>query len=88
MHDVGMAFIPHSIFNKEGILSKEEIRKIQEHVVTGSQILLRFGDWNDAARMILDHHENLTDQAIRMAYPVQRSTSAHVCWQLSMLFVQ
>jgi HD-GYP domain-containing protein (c-di-GMP phosphodiesterase class II) len=26
-------------------------------VVIGSQLLLRFGGWDDAARMILDHHE-------------------------------
>lgn len=57
MHDVGMSFIPHNIFNKEGVLSKEELRKIQEHVVTGSHLLLRFGDWDEAARMVLDHHE-------------------------------
>ncbi|MBC3918744.1 HD domain-containing protein [Undibacterium sp. CY18W] len=57
MHDVGMSFIPHSIFNKEGVLSKEEVKKIQEHVVTSSQLLLRFGGWDEAARMVLDHHE-------------------------------
>jgi two-component system response regulator RpfG len=57
MHDVGMSFIPHNIFNKEGALSKEETRKIQEHVVIGSQFLLRFGGWDEAARMVLDHHE-------------------------------
>ena len=57
MHDVGMSFIPHNIFNKEGSLSREEKSKIQEHVVTGSQLLLRFGNWNEAARMVLDHHE-------------------------------
>lgn len=57
MHDVGMSFIPHNIFNKEGSLSKEELRKIQEHVIIGSQFLLRFGGWDEAARMVLDHHE-------------------------------
>ncbi len=57
MHDVGMAFIPHNIFNREGNLSKEELRKLQEHVITGSQIVMRFGMWEDAASMILDHHE-------------------------------
>lgn len=57
MHDIGMCFIPHNIFNKEGSLSREEIRKIQEHVVIGSQFLLRFGGWEEAARMVLDHHE-------------------------------
>jgi two-component system, response regulator RpfG len=57
MHDIGMGFIPHNIFNREGTLSKEELRKLQEHVITGSQIVMRFGKWEDAAHMILDHHE-------------------------------
>lgn len=57
LHDIGMAFIPHNIFNREGNLSKEELRKLQEHVITGSQIVMRFGKWEDAAHMILDHHE-------------------------------
>jgi HD-GYP domain-containing protein (c-di-GMP phosphodiesterase class II) len=57
MHDIGMGFIPHNIFNREGNLSKEELRKLQEHVITGSQIVMRFGSWDDAAHMILDHHE-------------------------------
>lgn len=57
MHDVGMSFIPHSIFNKEGGLSREELKIVQEHVVTGSQMLLRFGGWDEAARIVLDHHE-------------------------------
>lgn len=57
MHDMGMAFIPHSIFNKEGHLSREEQRIIQEHVQIGYQMLKRFSGWDDAARMVLDHHE-------------------------------
>jgi two-component system, response regulator RpfG len=57
MHDIGMGFIPHSIFNREGALSKEELRKLHEHVLTGSQIVMRFGKWEEAAHMILHHHE-------------------------------
>ncbi|MFZ6752392.1 HD domain-containing phosphohydrolase [Undibacterium sp. Dicai25W] len=57
MHDVGMSLIPQVIFNKEGNLSKEEQKILQEHVQLGSQLLLRFGGWDDAARMVLDHHE-------------------------------
>lgn len=57
MHDVGMAFIPHAIFNKESNLSREELRILQEHVQISVQMLLRFGGWDEAAAMILDHHE-------------------------------
>jgi len=57
MHDMGMAFIPHSIFNKETNLSREEIRIVQEHVQIGAQLLLRLGGWDEAAAIVLDHHE-------------------------------
>ena len=57
MHDVGMCLIPQSIYNKESALSREEQKILQEHVQFGSQILMRFGGWDDAARMVLDHHE-------------------------------
>ncbi len=57
MHDVGMSLIPQAIFNKEGALSKEEQKILQEHVPIASQLLMRFGGWDDAARMVLDHHE-------------------------------
>jgi len=58
MHDMGMAFIPHAIFNKEGHLSREEQRIVQEHVRIGHQMLQRFSGWDEAARMVLDHHES------------------------------
>lgn len=57
MHDVGMSFVPHSIFNKDSSLTREEIRKVQEHVLISSQLLLRFGGWEEAAKMVLAHHE-------------------------------
>jgi len=57
MHDVGMCLIPQSIYNKESALSREEQKILQEHVQFGSQLLMRFGGWDDAARMVLDHHE-------------------------------
>ncbi|MFZ6848315.1 HD domain-containing phosphohydrolase [Undibacterium sp. RuRC25W] len=57
MHDVGMCLIPQSIYNKESALSREEQKILQSHVQFGSQLLMRFGGWEDAAQMVLDHHE-------------------------------
>lgn len=57
MHDVGMSFMPHELFHREGRFSREESLKIQEHVVISSQFLLRLGGWDDAARMVFEHHE-------------------------------
>lgn len=57
MHDVGMALTPHNIFNKEGTLTKEELRLIQSHVNVGYQLLQRFGGWDEAAAIVMQHHE-------------------------------
>ncbi|NNM51984.1 MAG: HD domain-containing protein [Pseudomonadales bacterium] len=57
MHDLGMAFVPHGIFNKEGNLSREELRMIQAHVDIGYLLLRRMEHWDDAATMVLHHHE-------------------------------
>lgn len=62
MHDIGMALIPHSIFNKEGSLSRDELRLIQQHINTGYLMLRRFGGWEEAASIVLDHHERYDGQ--------------------------
>lgn len=68
MHDVGMAFIPHAIFNKESELSKEEWRRMQQHPWVGYQWLRRMGGWDDAALIVLHHHERFDGAG----YPEQR----------------
>ncbi len=73
MHDIGMAFVPHGIFNKEGLLSREEQRMIQAHVEIGYQLLRRMEHWDDAAIMVLHHHERWDGQG----YP-QRLQGANI----------
>ncbi len=62
LHDIGMAFVPHSIFNKEGTLSREEQRMIQNHVEVGYHLLRRMEHWDEAALMVLHHHERWDGQ--------------------------
>ncbi|MBK8974069.1 MAG: hypothetical protein IPM37_22900 [Hahellaceae bacterium] len=31
MHDIGMTFVPHSILNKEGKLTADELDEIRKH---------------------------------------------------------
>ncbi len=57
LHDIGMAFVPHGIFNKEAELSRDEQRLMQSHVEVGYQLLRRMGNWDEAAIMVLHHHE-------------------------------
>ncbi len=56
LHDLGMAFVPHGIFNKEGELNRDEQRMMQGHIEIGYQLLRRMG-WEEAARIVLHHHE-------------------------------
>lgn len=58
-HDLGMALVPASIVQKEGTLEREGLRQIQLHVHVGTQLLQRFGNWDEAATIILQHHERL-----------------------------
>lgn len=57
MHDVGMAFIPHPIFNKESALSPEETKMVRAHVIVSAQLLARIQGWSEASQMVLQHHE-------------------------------
>ncbi len=57
LHDAGMAFISHKIINKAGKLSHFETLKIQEHPILSFEIISRMLGWEDAALMIIQHHE-------------------------------
>ncbi|MFB9885516.1 HD domain-containing phosphohydrolase [Balneatrix alpica] len=57
LHDLGMALIPHAIFNKQAPLSRDEQRQMADHVDFGAQLLERFGHWQEAAVMVRQHHE-------------------------------
>lgn len=57
MHDVGMAFVPHSIFNKDSELEPDEARLVRSHVIVGAQLLHRIPGWEDASQMVLHHQE-------------------------------
>lgn len=73
MHDIGMSLISHNIFNKEGALSREEVRQVQQHVHVGNKLLRRFGGWDEAARIVLTHHERFDG----LGYP-QRLAGANI----------
>lgn len=59
MHDVGMLFLPESLWLRAGVLTGEEKRLLQDHPGFGAGLLERMNGWQDAARMVLQHHEML-----------------------------
>ena len=57
IHDMGMAFIPAKILNKEGKLSREELLVIKSHIQVGADLLSSIPGWQAASEMVLQHHE-------------------------------
>ncbi|HEY3325856.1 MAG TPA: HD domain-containing phosphohydrolase [Novimethylophilus sp.] len=57
MHDVGMLFLPESVWLKAGKLSDKERRQLQQHAGFGAGLLQRMEGWAGAAEIVLQHHE-------------------------------
>ncbi len=58
IHDVGMAFLPHELINKQAKLNAMELKRLKKHVGWSHNMLVRIPDWQDAASMVLQHHEH------------------------------
>lgn len=57
MHDVGMMFLPESVWLKVGKLTPQEKLMLHGHPAMGSGILERMPGWREAAEMVAQHHE-------------------------------
>lgn len=57
MHDVGMMFLPESIWLKVEQLSEENKKALATHPGYGAGLLMRMRGWQAAAEMVLQHHE-------------------------------
>lgn len=58
LHDIGKIGIPESILNKDGPLTEEEKKKMQEHPILGTAILQPIKELEDAIFGVKYHHEN------------------------------
>lgn len=59
MHDVGMMFLPQELWLKSGRLSDSEREQLCRHPQWGADLLSRMTGWDEAARMVRQHHERL-----------------------------
>lgn len=57
LHDIGMMFLPESIWLKVGRLTDEEKAALRNHPGYAAALLQRMPGWEDAAEMIAQHHE-------------------------------
>lgn len=57
LHDIGKIGVPEAILNKEGPLTEEERKKMQEHTLIGTTILQPISELEDAILGVKYHHE-------------------------------
>ncbi len=57
MHDIGMMFLPESVWLKTERMTEEEKKVLQIHPIYAAGILSRMDKWSEAAQMVAQHHE-------------------------------
>lgn len=57
MHDLGMMFVPESVWLKVGRFTAEDKAALRLHPVYGAGLLERIPGWEPAAQMVAQHHE-------------------------------
>lgn len=57
MHDVGMMFLPESVWLKVGRMTDEEKALLHDHPAYAAGLLERMAGWEEAAEMVLQHQE-------------------------------
>lgn len=57
LHDIGKIGVSESILNKQGPLTEEERKKIQEHPIVGVSILQPINELEEAIKGVKYHHE-------------------------------
>ena len=59
VHDIGKVGLPPSLLGKEGPLTLEERRRMQEHSAIGERILREVDAYDDVATIVRHHHERI-----------------------------
>jgi HD-GYP domain-containing protein (c-di-GMP phosphodiesterase class II) len=59
VHDIGKVGLPPSLLGKEGPLTLDERRQMQEHSAIGERILREVAAYDDIATIVRHHHERI-----------------------------
>lgn len=57
MHDIGKVAVPREVLNKRQSLTDEDYEKIKQHPVVASELLERYAEMTEYAKIIRHHHE-------------------------------
>lgn len=59
VHDFGMAFMPLKVLHKRDKLDETEFNLMRSHVYKSSRLLEHLGQWDEARKMVMQHHERI-----------------------------
>jgi putative nucleotidyltransferase with HDIG domain len=59
VHDIGKVGLPPSLLGKDGPLTLEERRQMQDHSAIGERILREVAAYDDVAKIVRHHHERI-----------------------------
>lgn len=62
LHDIGKIGVPPGVLEKNGPLTLNERRKMEEHSVIGERILANVEAYSEIAKIVRHHHERLDGQ--------------------------
>lgn len=62
LHDIGKISIPDAILQKPSKLNKDEMEQMQQHTMSGYQILRAADDYSNLAEYAMSHHERIDGQ--------------------------
>ena len=59
LHDLGMMFLRNDPWRRSEQFSDDDRKALHEHPMIGAKLLWRVGSWEDAVRIVLQHHERI-----------------------------
>ncbi|AWL13158.1 Chemotaxis protein CheA [Saliniradius amylolyticus] len=67
VHDFGMAFMPLELLHKTGPLKEAEFNLMRSHVYKSARLLEHLDQWNEARKIVLQHHERMDGKGYPLA---------------------
>ncbi|MBC3767721.1 HD-GYP domain-containing protein [Neptunicella marina] len=59
VHDFGMAFMPLALLHQEETLDQSQFNLLRSHVFKSAKLLEHLEHWNEARKIIIQHHERI-----------------------------
>ncbi|PCK10145.1 MAG: hypothetical protein COA42_00705 [Alteromonadaceae bacterium] len=66
LHDIGLSFLTYDAMVKKDSFTTDELQEIQQHPRWGANMLSRIPGWEEAAEIVMQHHEYIDGSGFPM----------------------